>query len=233
MKKSVLAVIAAFSFILAGCFDITEEVFLEKNGSGSYVSTIDMSQMKETLDMLKAMAPDSVKGKDLNLNIADSLQKSWKDLETVSGITDIKKEKKSDFIYVISFRFANIKALNAALAKRKKPEEQQNIQEVYSFAPGSFTCNDTSMSGLGDIFKGLNQGAAESDSAKMAIEMIKGFMGDMKYTSVIHFPGKVSSFSNKNATLSEDGKTLTTTIKFMDEGQLDKTLRNDVKFENK
>jgi hypothetical protein len=64
----------------------------------------------------------------------------------------------------------------------------------------------------------------------MAVNMMKGMMGDMKYTTIYHFPGKVTSYSNKLATVSEDGKTLTLVLNLFDESQQNKTLQNKVQF---
>jgi hypothetical protein len=72
MKKNLL-IIAGLCLFLTGCLNITEEIFLEKNGSGRYVSTIDMTKMKEMLDMLKAFAPDSSGSKEYDLSKLDSV----------------------------------------------------------------------------------------------------------------------------------------------------------------
>ena len=98
MRKIIYSALLIISLILAGCFDITEEIFLEKNGSGKYVSLIDMRQMKDMMAMLKTMAPDSVKSKDDggmgDLKGLDSLENMWKGLEGIRGISDVKREKK-------------------------------------------------------------------------------------------------------------------------------------------
>ena len=221
MKKIISLVSIGFLLVLSGCFDIKEEIYLEKNGSGKYVSTIDMSQLKEMLTALKAMMPDTAGGgKDefSDLNNLDSLQQLWKDIDEVPGITDVKREKKDDMVFVVSFRFADIKALNTAMTKRNKSEdpEKKVSGDFFTFSSGNFACNDTSFGGLNDVMKGMNSGAEGSDSTAMALSMMKGFMGDMKYTSIYHLPGKVSSYSNKDAKLSEDGKTVTLEINFSD-----------------
>jgi hypothetical protein len=234
MKKVLYSLFAGLSVMLAGCFDITEEIFLEKNGSGSYVSTIDMSQMKDMVSMLKTMMPDSLQGQNdemKELNELDSVQNMWKDIEQIQGISQVKREKKENLVYVISFRFANIKALNEAMTKRNKKDSGDLTVpgDFYSFKPGLFSCNDTSFGGLSELTKGMNASGADNDSTAMAMNMMKTFMGDMKYTSIYHFPAKVTSFTNKEAKLDADGKTLRLELNLIDT-EKPGTLRNEVRF---
>jgi hypothetical protein len=235
MKRIVFAILIATSAILAGCFEITEEIFLERNGSGKYVSVIDLRQMKDMINMLKAFAPDSAKQDNAGeLGSIDSLQTMWKELESIQGISEIKREKKEEWVYQISFRFANPKALNEAMTKRKKADGQQSAGDFYSFTPGRFSCNDTSLAGMNDVTKGIGQGnvsdSTQSDSTAMAMNMMKSFMGDMKYTCIYHLPGKVSSFTNKKAKLSDDGKTVTLALNLTEDADSVKTLVNEIKY---
>ena len=221
------------TLVFTGCFDIKEEIFLEKNGSGKYITTIDMTKLKDMVEMFKTMMPDSSgEGNDeLNkLNSLDSLQQLWKDIDNVPGITDVKRTKKEEMVYEISFRFSDIKSLNTAMTKKNKSDDSVKVSgDFYSFTAGEFACNDTSFGGVGDMMKGFDSGMAQNDSAAMAMNMLKGFMGDMKYTSIYHLPGKVNSFSNKNAKLSEDGKTLTLEINFS-ETEKEQTLKNTIRY---
>ncbi len=216
MKKLIYTLVTTITLALAGCFDVKDEIFLEEKGGGTFQSTFDMSGMKDMMDMLKTMMPDSLKeagdSASGDMGIADSIMGMWKELETLPGISEVKREKKSDMVFTISFRFADIKALNAAMAARNKNDSAAQAKpktDFFSFSKGRFTCNDTSMAGLGDTMKGLTNTGSDADSSGLNMDMLKAFMGDMKYTHVYHLPGKVKSFSNKDAKLSEDGKTLT------------------------
>ncbi len=228
MKKNLIAV-ACLCLFLTGCLNITEEIFLEKNGSGKYVSTLDVSKMKEMLDMVKAFAPDSSVSKDMDMSKLDSISDMLGDFSGIPGITDVKKEKKDENTYVVSFNFKDISALNEAMKRKNKKDSVVAKGDFFSFSPGRFACNDTSLSGMNDMMKGMNA-PADNDSVAMAMTMMKGMMGDMKYTSIYHLPGKVSSYSNKLSTLSEDGKTLTLVLNLFDENQLNKTLQNNIQY---
>jgi len=181
------------------------------------------------LDMLKAFAPDSTGTKELDGTKLDSVADMLGDFSGIPGITEIRKEKKDENTYSVSFRFSNIKALNEAMKRKNKKDSVVATGDFFSFSSGEFSCNDTSLSGLNSAMKGLNE-PQPNDSMAMAVNMMKGMMGDMKYTSIYHFPGKVTNYSNKLATVSEDGKTLTLVLNLFDESQQNKTLQNKVQF---
>jgi hypothetical protein len=186
--------------------------------------------MKEMLDMVKAFAPDSSGSNDMDLSKLDSVSEMLGDFSGIPGITNIKKEKKDENTYIVSFDFRDIAALNEAMKRKNKKDSVQATGDFFSFTPGQLTCNDTSLSGINDAMKGLGGDQASNDSVAMAMTMMKGMMGDMKYTSIYHFPGKVTSYSNKLATLSEDGKTLTLVLNLFDESQQNKTLQNKIQY---
>mgnify|MGYP000751864680 CR=1 FL=1 len=45
-KITRIALILLIPFLLSSCFDIKEEIYLKKNGSGTYQFVIDMSKLK-------------------------------------------------------------------------------------------------------------------------------------------------------------------------------------------
>lgn len=232
MKKVLLSILLTSLVILSGCLTITDEIFLDKDGSGKYATTIDMSKLKEMMDMLKTMAPDTSQMKMDDLKELDSLQNIWKDLETIPGISDVKRNMGDKYVMNVSFRFANIAALNEAMSRRSKKEDQPPTKSApfYSFTPGAFSCNDTSMASLGSSLGGLGSGKDPNDSLAMAMTMLKGMMGDMTYTTVYHLPGKVGSVSNKQAKVSEDGKTVTLKIELM-ASDIPQTLQNEIRYQ--
>src|SRR5688572_8687788 len=56
MKKLFRLILVCTSFfILAGCFDTTEEITIEKNGSGVYQVNADLKGIFDLLETMKAM----------------------------------------------------------------------------------------------------------------------------------------------------------------------------------
>jgi hypothetical protein len=224
MKKFFVFLLSVF--LLSGCINITEEIFLEKNGSGKYSMTLDLEKAVEMMDMLKSFAPDSLAGEAKEGNIMDSVTNNFNVFDSIPGITNVKKEQKGN-VFTVSFDFKDIATLNEAMRKRNKKTETQ--KDLYSFAPGSFSFKDTTAFGMNDAMKELD-GAGGSDSTAAAMEMFKSMMGDMNYTTIYHLPGKVSSFSNKEAKLDADGKTLRLTINMLERSK-QMTLENNIRYQ--
>jgi hypothetical protein len=230
MKKLWILIISSALF-LTGCINITEELFLEKDGSGKYITTINMEKLQEMMEMMKTYAPDSLQQADLGSVMQDSIQTMINDLSKIPGITEVKNENPDKNTVIVSFRFKDVAALNAALQKRSG---KTTNGEYFSYSKGSFSCNDKSLSSMGDLMGELNNSAdslASPDMPKMDAEEMKAMMKmldwTMKMKTVYHFPSKVTSFSNKMAKLSEDGKTVTLEIDLLDENK-EKTLQNTI-----
>jgi len=234
MKKIIYTLSALFIIGLAGCFNVTDELFLEEKGNGTFQTTMDMSGMKDMINMLKTMMPDSLKDKGEGmegLGALDSLETMWKELETIPGISEVKRVKKEEMIFTVSFRFANIKALNEAMAARNKKDSGNTApaMDFYTFKKGQLICNDTSMAGIGDAMKEISGEKSKDDPSGMDLSMLKTMMGDMKFTAIYHMPGKITDYTNKNAKLSEDGKTISLEINLSESDRV-QTLQNDIKF---
>jgi hypothetical protein len=234
MKKIIYTVSTLMILGLAGCFNVTDELFLEEKGNGTFQTTMDMSGMKDMINMLKTMMPDSLKDKNEGmegLGALDSLETMWKELETIPGISDVKRVKKEEMIFTVSFRFANIKALNEAMAARNKKDSGYTAPKMdfFTFKKGQFICNDTTMAGIGDAMKGISGEEGKEDSSGMDLSMLKTMMGDMKSVTIYHMPGKITDYTNKNAKLSEDGKTITMEINLAESDRV-QTLQNDIKY---
>jgi len=234
MKKNLLILLISLQMMLTGCFSIIDEIFLDEKGSGKYQTTVDASKMMEMMEMFRTMMPDSVKDgnpeiKDLNLK--DSISNMWRGLEKMPGITDVRRESDDKGVFSISFRFSDVNALNRALASRRQSDSSSvaDTSVAYTFQKGRFICNSPQMNGFGDAFKGLNEGMSGSDSSGMNMDMLKGMMGEMKYTTIYHLPGKILDHTNKFAKVGTDGKTITLELDLM-ETEKGRSLHNDIKF---
>jgi hypothetical protein len=108
MKKTWILLVS-FILFLSGCINITEELFLEKDGSGKYVTTINMEKLQEMMELMKTYAPDSLQENDLSTVMQDSIQTMINDLSKIPGITEVKNENPDKSTIVVSFRFKDIK----------------------------------------------------------------------------------------------------------------------------
>lgn len=229
---------------LTSCFDLKEEITINKDGSGSFIQTIDLGN-NPMMQMALNMQSDSAKNEGNAMNKMDStLQETKAKLSQVKGISNIKTASSAEGLkFTIMYDFEDVDALNKAVnaSKEEKEGELKVIQKQYSFKKGEFTrINFFSMGENGMDMSEIMGGKKGDDDAEQTDEekeqmkqMMQMFFGTANYTYIVHVPNKIKSYSNKqNTTLSEDEKTLTMTIPFLDLMQDDKKVDagNSVKF---
>lgn len=203
MKKLLMILVAAtFTMSFVGCLDIMEEITVNKDGSGHYVSTIDAAKMSEQISMLAAMDSTGEMIPKFKYSMDSTFVSTADATKKMSGISNYKLDTSKPFFYVISYDFKDVKSLNDAIGKDKKAAQQG----MYAWEKGKITRNDVpfDLGGMGDM------GGSENK------EMMKGFMQDMKYKVIINLPGKAKDVSNKSFTLSEDKKVVTLETNFAD-----------------
>jgi hypothetical protein len=240
-----LFIIAALAICLTSCFDLKEEISINSDGSGSFIQTIDLGD-NPMMQMALNMQNDSTQDADNGMNKMDStMQETKEKLSKIKGISNVRTATATEGLkYTIMYDFADVDALNRAVnaAKEEKESQMKVIQKQYSFKKGKFTrANAFSMGDNGMDMSEIMGGKkgdedteqTEEEKAQMK-QMMQMFFGSASYTYIVHVPNKVKSYSNKsNTTVSEDKKTLTMTIPFMEllgEGKK-ADIGNSVKFE--
>lgn len=224
-KFSAVALAALFALTLSSCLHIVEEVTVRKNGSGNYKLMLDMSEMKGMLDMMKSMAPDSLQagaaGSDGSMNqMGEELTRVAQSLEGTPGLSNIVEIKDTaNFQFGYSFDFQDAAALNKALKIINKEKFDSKADEVFVIDGKTFE-----RSTAGDFGAEIKKQLAESgeEGAGEQMDMVKMFFADMSYKQVYHFERAVKKSSNELSEVSEDGQTVTITIKPFDEEQAKK-----------
>lgn len=122
LNKLLLWTMMACMVLLPGCLTIEENYTFKKDGSGAMEYVVDMSEMAE---LLKDLPGD--KGKDAMGPGNADLDAQLKDLKALPGIKKVKLKKEKDgFVQRMSFQFADITALNAALNTLKRDSTGSN-----------------------------------------------------------------------------------------------------------
>ncbi len=238
-----LAIVAILAISLTSCFDLKEEVTINKDGSGSFIQTIDLGN-NPMIQMALNMQSDSAKSVNKEMNKMDStLEETKAKLSKVKGISNIKTAASTEGMkFTVMYDFEDVDALNRAInaSKEEKEGEVKIMQKQYSFKKGEFTrANSFSMGDNGMDMSEIMGGKKDDDKEQTEEEkaqmkqMMQMFFGGANYTYIVHVPNQVKSYSNKsNTTVSEDKKTLTMTIPFLDLMQEDKKVDvgNSVKF---
>jgi hypothetical protein len=217
MKKIINALLFAASvFTMTACFDITEDITINKDGSGTYVSTTDASKLTEQLSMLAAMDTTGELMPKLKYSLDSSFSANFGQYAAIKGVSNVKIDTSKEYTYKVTLDFKNIETLNAVINVDKKEDGQKNL---YSWSKGKLTRKDSG-AGMSDM-------AMEDEQQK---EMAKSMLKDMKYKIVYHLPKKVSGMTNKQATLSSDKKTVTLECSLLDIMDKKLTLGNEVKY---
>jgi hypothetical protein len=227
MKRYIYTLLTVVSLTLTSCLQITDEIFLEADGSGRFVTRIDAGKMMEMMEMVKNFLPDSLRDTpELSGGLNDSMFLSWVGLDKIPGISQISRMKDKDNIQILSFHFRNIEALNQAIFVKQVTDAgkpRPDSLTVFSMQKGRLVWNHPLPDPMAEL------GAAMPADQGVSPDMLKNMAGDMTYTTILHLPGKVTDHTNKRAALGEDGKTITLVTDLFDRESL-KSRHNDIKF---
>lgn len=237
LRNLFLAVLAMVSMTLTSCLHILEEVTFKDNGNGSYAMTLDMSELKGMMDMMKGMTGDSLSGDSTAIMSGDapaaepavdnsmsqmgeqlsSVAASLKGIEGINNVVEVNDTANLKFGY--TFDFADVAALNRALKIINKDKYDSKTDEIFKFSGKNFE-----RLGAGDlgeeIKKALAEGGGEEEGGEESMDMMKMMFADMSYTQVYHFPDReIKKSDNSLAALSDDNHTMTILIKPFDEEQ--------------
>ena len=216
-------------FVLSSCIEITQEIQLKKNLSGSVVYTVDMSKMKDIIESLKSLGNSS---NDSGLGNADKQFSDYaKSLKNIQGISKVKLTTKK-FVYTIYFDFNNIDALNKALTllnSGKGSLEQNTIEYIKVENNQIIVRNSNQINSNSSLFKLPDNTENQQEGNEMGDtivqenetqekqgdeEIMKALFTDATYTTVLKLYKNVVSNSHPNAKVS--GKKVTLKLPILD-----------------
>ena len=238
-KNLLLTVLAVGSMALTGCLHIIEEVTFNGKGNGKYAMTLDMSEVKGMMEMLKTMSPDSTGGEvptegeqdNSMAQMGQEISGVASTLKGIQGVTNVVElNDTSSFKFGYSFDFEDVAALNRALKIVNKDKYDSKVEEVFKFNGKSFERLPAGDMGE-ELKKALAEGEGE-EGGEESMDMMKMMFADMSYQQIYHFPDReIKKSSNELAELSENNHTMTINIKPFDEEQQKKkvTVATEVK----
>lgn len=228
MKKIIILLSLAASMMFTGCFNIVEEVFLNKNGSGKYHITMDMSGLF-TDPFMKEMFGEALKqqqGTDIknfmekdsviyfkNLPQSDELAADEKKIVENMLMRMTMSESKKQMLIKIEMDFETIDDI------AKMSEVMQKIGADDALGGGLPTGgilsgNSGTFSWKKGLLKRLPTTINNETQTNENMEMIKMFLGTATYKTIYHLPGKVKKTDIANAQV--DGNTVTIDNKMLD-----------------
>jgi len=214
------------SILFTGCFDILEEISLNKNGTGQYSIKIDMSGLLKN-PMLKGL-------------MEGESNEALKDMDSVVYFKDLPDSVISDNpdlwkrVHMKIFSNKEKEMLYTSIhLEFKSPDEitylSENFDKVMNKSKGAGPLSGDLMSAgapSGFLSKGLSYSmegkslTRKSDPMTMKeeeaenLEMMKGFMGEAVYQINYTLPGKIKKVTMANA--STNGKTVTSKVKMIE-----------------
>lgn len=237
MKKLAFLLFIATTFLFTGCINIIEELFLNKDGSGKYTVTMDMSALmsEEMRSMMKMMMQQQEGAEEMPFG-----GELPQELDTVIYIKDMNPEqfKKLERPEVFETAFMHMEiseskeklVINMGLDFKDISDieyfnEKLNEMTAAGAGPGA-------LSGFlpqgGNMFqlkgKKLTRLPNKSDGVEMSEEelsMMRMMFVDASFKTIYHFPKKAKKTSMEGADI--DGNTLTVERPFVDiiEGKSD------------
>ncbi|MCB0586024.1 MAG: hypothetical protein KDD06_11945 [Phaeodactylibacter sp.] len=239
MTKHIFLLLAACSFLLTSCIETLEEIYLNKDGSGKYSVTFDMSEFFSN-PMMKSMIEEAAKEEgaegSFNLGETDTLI-YFGESGMAEGVMKeaVMRMTMSDslgkFMVSMNFPFENVGQIS---------EFYQKLSEESAGAEAGPMGGMGSMLMPGGKFafkkKRLSRMAADKEGAEGLFagedgEFMKMFFSGGTHTTVYHLPGKVKKTTIEGAEV--EGNTVTVERPLMDlmEGKVG--LEGEIRFKNR
>jgi hypothetical protein len=205
--------------VLAGCFEILEEININANGSGSFIYTANMSRSKLSLDGI--MQRDSSNGYRVpkRADIERDLLKAQTILSKQPGISKVSITRDwVNYIYVLRCNFASVEQLDLAL---------ENLTAEFTRTKKSIPEARNNFSFSGTSFSRYNRYDATKTAPRLSIAD-KNIMRSANYTCICRFAKPVAKCSNPAAQISKDGRSVMLKQNLLELAEGRKTLANTI-----
>lgn len=219
MKKQLINFFIAVLCLLGctSCFDMHENLFLKKDGSGNFSFSVDLGEMKSMMSMFDGLGKDlenkgniTIKKTPLTkLNTKFEIKR--RELLNTKGISNVKIiEDTINYTFGFKFDFKNIDALNVAMNtifKDDSTETKTENKTYFTWKNNQFIRYDQldSKSFLG------NSSIMSGGKADNGMFNLNKLFETATYSTTYEFENKIDSTYNTNAMLSSTFKKVTLT----------------------
>jgi hypothetical protein len=185
-------------FLLSSCFEIVEQIFVKKDGSGNYEIVLNLSKSKTKINSIRQMKV--VNGHDVpsEYEVKNKLKTIEKSMAKTAGISAVKTTLDLDnYIATISCNFAKVNQLNNVV---------KNIANDNNGA-GKYNDKNYSFDIATNVFERINKISLKKDYNKMS-NADKEVFATANYTAIYKFENPIVSATNKDAKISPSKKAI-------------------------
>lgn len=246
MRKSLFLILLAVSYALTGCFDTVQETTINEDGTGTYMTSSDLSVV---LGLVKNMGGEDVSSgipekMDTIINLGDAADAindlSEDERQLISkGVARIKMDTKNDTLVMgleIPFdKLADVKKLSAVSGKliasllelgmggsgddvSETGMDEMGMPKVSSF--DEYFVTNFSESNISRKIDQEKYKQATTDEFLKGLLDVAGMGIESKLTCVYNLPRPATTIKGENITLSEDRMKVTSSFtinEFFDE----------------
>ncbi|MFK8104549.1 MAG: hypothetical protein AB8G15_18640 [Saprospiraceae bacterium] len=199
LSRKVVSFLLLLPLVFCSCFEMTEEVYVSKNGSGNALVTLNLSESKKNIaNFMKMKEMDGMKIPSQE-ELEQRLNEVKQSLKRSKGITNVKTtDDFENFIFTFTADFDRVESLNKAINKvgedLNKSTHPTIKKDNFSFVKNRFTR-------LFDYdLKALNY------EKLSAIQKMVAEAG--RFVSIYRFDKEIKDHSNKKAKVSPSRKAI-------------------------
>jgi len=199
MKKALLRIslLLPLIFIFSSCFELIEDTTFNKDGSGIYKVTLNMSSSQTRLNSVMAM--DSIDGKKVpsEKDLQNEIESFIADLNSQKGIKNAETTLSTEeWIFKFSCTFDDLEALKNGLnlATKKWQKKDQKIGDYFevSFSDAGYE-------------RIINTEVSDRWKTKASEDEDYNKLKEGKCVFIQRFPNPISSVSNVNVKIAKNG----------------------------
>lgn len=231
MKRLYTPLLAVLLLSLSSCLELTEQVRLKDNGSGTFTFTLDMSAAKPWFDMLASFDDDEEDtGSEVQSDLNEAMEEAHERIKNMKGIHHITTiEANNGLLSGITFGFDNIDALNRAMNEvidHEDEDGEKEFTEYFRYQNGELTRINTI-----DLEKRIQEETdGEIPDVDLSIngQSLQDMLKSMRYRTEYTFDKAVKKVSNPNAVLLDNGRTVRLDYYFLSSEKENNTLANRI-----
>jgi hypothetical protein len=235
MKKLWYCGLCLIMLMLAGCYEVNEDIVISDKGTGTFVTKMDMSALIQMMNSMGGEEELSKNGLDKPIDttiylksVLDSVKDATEEQKRLfrEGIIKLQMNVKENILKTdIHFPFHSFSDLQSLLSGASTAGLADAFKKAFAKSDSAQAASPIQDQGLeqisnvfdvtvtnGSIVKKLNEAKFKALMDKPEMAQMKQMTGsgfEIMYTTTIHLPRPVKKADNTLIKLSDDKKTVT------------------------